>query len=96
MPTLSLRAEIYSQTVPLLEKVHVVAIHPEPCLLCSTHGGHCDYWQVTFPDGAPVVALPPVALLSLPHPEMTNVPAASTPTKPPNRLSFNSVPHLCD
>jgi hypothetical protein len=51
MPTLSLRAEIYSQTVPLLEKVHVVAIHSEPCLLCSTHDGHCDYWQVTFPNG---------------------------------------------
>jgi hypothetical protein len=34
--------------------------------------------------------------LSLPHPDTTSAPAATTPTKPPNRLSFNSLPHVVD
>jgi hypothetical protein len=34
-----------------LEGTGIVARHEEPCHLCSTHGGHCNYWQVTFPEG---------------------------------------------
>lgn len=51
VPKLSMWMEVYPQAVPLLNKVGLVAVHPEPCLLCSTHDGHCDHWQITFPNG---------------------------------------------
>ena len=38
-------------TPPLLEGTGIVAHHEEPCPLCVTYDGHCDFWQVTFPDG---------------------------------------------
>jgi hypothetical protein len=34
-----------------LEGTAIVGRHEEPCHLCSTHDGHCDYWQVAFPEG---------------------------------------------
>ena len=42
------------------------------------------------------IALGPFALLSLPHPETRSAPAATTPSKPPNRLTFNSLPYVDD
>jgi hypothetical protein len=40
----------------------------------------------------PVVALPPVALLSLPHPDKISEAVARTLSPAPNPLSFNSIP----
>src|SRR5882757_8520220 len=48
--------------------------------------------QATFADGVTVVALPPVALLLLPHADNMTAPVAKKLTAMPNRLSFNSIP----
>jgi hypothetical protein len=50
VPQRSMWMEIYPQAVPLLGKVGLIAMHPETCLLCRTHDGHCGMWHVTFPD----------------------------------------------
>jgi hypothetical protein len=51
MPPRSMWVEVSPETVLLLPRVGIVAVHPEPCLLCSTHDGHCDCVHVTFPQG---------------------------------------------
>jgi hypothetical protein len=68
--------------------------------------------QLTAPDDAPDVALPPLAplvalvalpapepvavFLSLPHPDNTSAALARTLSAAPNLLSFNSVPNSQD
>jgi hypothetical protein len=45
--------------------------------------------QATFADGVPVVVLPPVAFLSLPHADNITAPVVRILNAAPNRLSFN-------
>jgi hypothetical protein len=51
VPERSLHMKVFRDTLPLLERVSLAAVHPEPCLLCQTYGDHCGMWQVTFPEG---------------------------------------------
>jgi len=48
--------------------------------------------QVTFADDVPVVALPPVALLSPPHADNISAPVARILSAAPNRLISNRIP----
>src|SRR6516162_1905763 len=48
--------------------------------------------QITFAGDVPVVALPPVVLLSPPHADNIAAPAARILSVAPNRLSLNQIP----
>lgn len=50
-PERYMRVKIYEDTLALLDRIGLAAVHPEPCLLCQTHDGRCDVFQVTFPEG---------------------------------------------
>jgi len=50
--------------------------------------------QLTLATEDPVVALPPVALLSLPQPDNTIALAATMLNAPPVRFNFNLLPQM--
>jgi len=51
VPERGMRLKIFQDTLPLLDRIGIAAVHPEPCLLCQTHDGRCDVFQVAFPEG---------------------------------------------